>query len=180
MFLLTVCLTILVIAAFIIRVDVAGPPNNFASGATGPITGFMVIPVLLVLVLNPMVNYADQIRDSIKLQSYDERIEIAVARADDLSAVLRTELEKYPDIEREIMTNLDPSIILSFPNLKSNQTISLLATELADLRDKQFKLADERVDTLEVMANRNASPWVLRGWWWNDYSEHVDELTRLR
>lgn len=123
-----------------------------------------------------LVPYTSQVKDNVTLQGFDERINIAQARADDLSAILRTELEKYPEIERELIGNLDPAIILNFPVLKSNETITTLAMSLAEIEDREYSLATERVNTLERMMHRNVNPWVVRGWWWNDYGIDLSEL----
>lgn len=113
---------------------------------------------LMVAVMRP---YTLQIEDAVAVKAMEKKIMLYTARKDNLIAVVRAELEKYPKYEKAIMSGIKPQILLSFPELKSNSTMLETVKQIVALENDVYKLRAEQIDIQQWMYYREISPWTL-------------------
>ncbi len=128
--------------------------------------GFVVLAViaciifLIVGVIN-LDNFSRQIGDFTTLKALDKKITLYSDRRDNLTNIVRTELSKYPEYEKTIMGNINPQILLSFPQLKSNETMLATVKQILELQDKVYDLQKELIEIQQGIYYREISPWII-------------------
>jgi len=105
--------------------------------------------------------YTLQIKDSTEIRSVEKKIALYTKRRDNLSAVVRAELEKYPKYEKTVLNGIKPEILLSFPELKASDTMIKMVEELVKLENDIYKLREGQLDIAQRMYYREISPWTV-------------------
>lgn len=121
---------------------------------------FCVVAVVW-LALAIAIPYSEQIGDFTGVQATKGKISLYQERRDNLVAVVKVELSKYPEYEKAILGNINPQILVSFPTLKSNETIVKTMEQIVKLEDDVYKLRGGLIDQLRGMYEREISPWVI-------------------
>lgn len=114
------------------------------------------------------------------IQNYRSRMTILVNRRDhyialikdQLEALIKDQLEQYPKYEKsvidEVVSNLkqnNVAILLRFPELKANQTISQAVHDTMAVSDAVYGLRTKILDEQTALRKMNASPWYIKLWW---------------
>ncbi len=105
--------------------------------------------------------YSSQLSYFTEVRQSQENIKLYQERRNNLVAVVRTELAKYPEHEKKIIGDIQPQIILSFPALKSNETIVKTVNDIVALEDAVYKLRSNLLKVQTDIFWMEISPWVL-------------------
>jgi hypothetical protein len=105
--------------------------------------------------------YTCQLSDFADIKKAKQEIQLYSERRDKLVEIVKVELAKYPEYEKKIVGNIQPQILLQFPNLKSNETIVKTVEEIIKLEDSVYKIRASMIETQKKMFYRELSPWVI-------------------
>lgn len=134
-----------------------GDPASFS-------LGFGIVALAVAgfwLTIGIMAPYTNQIADFSQVKGTLAQVALYKERRDNLVAMVKTELAKYPEYEKAILGKITPEILLSFPTLRSNETIVKTVEEIVKLEDAVYKIRAELINTQTKMFYREISPWVL-------------------
>ena len=115
----------------------------------------------IFLLINVLAKYSSQLSDFAEILKIEKQINIYQKRSDNFSDIIRSELKKYPDYEKEIIDNITPNILLKFPDLKSNETMSKTVNDLLKIQDDVYKLKADLTETQRIIFFREISPWTI-------------------
>ena len=97
-------------------------------------------------------NKLDKLRqDRIALQQYKENVENNI----------RESLAKYPGIEKNQLKDINPTILLNYPKLRSSETLTAEFNALTRLDDKLLANRKEVIGTKNDIQNRKDSPYNI-------------------
>ncbi len=88
-------------------------------------------------------------------------VKLSKDKAANIIALIKPELDKYPEIEKSVLKNLDPKFILSFPQLKSNETITKLAQEMEDLNKEIYDEKGWLLHDCRVFRTNKSNPFYM-------------------
>ena len=121
---------------------------------------FLVIAGLW-LTMAIVAPYTSQISDFSNVKGTLATVTLYKERRDNLAAMVKAELAKYPEYEKAILGKITPEILLSFPTLRSNETIVKTVEEIVKLEDAVYKIRAELIQTQTKMFFREISPLVI-------------------
>lgn len=123
---------------------------------------FMFITVVASLCLT-LGKYSNQIGDFSEVRGLKMKITLLEERRENLTSIIKTELEKYPEIEKNIINNLGPapSFLLNYPNLKSNLTITKTVDDIVKIQDEVYEMRGLLIENLQEIYLREISPWTI-------------------
>lgn len=128
-------------------------------GCIATVVAAIVFLVMICLTVQGTMYY--KINGPIELTTLTSKLALMTQRRDDQSAIVRAELSKFPEIEKEIIGNIQPAILLgAYPELKSNEVIIGMVKALRRLDDDIVEIKQETIDKREKISKRYA--WV---WW---------------
>lgn len=124
---------------------------------------FFGIIGLFALLITTAAFYTTQIDNLEELDSIDDRIVLAETRAEEQEEIIRAELiENYPDFELEIIDNIDdPEILLSYPQLRSSETVRDAVNKITELDGRVYDLENDRISYETDIRKINRNPWVI-------------------
>lgn len=105
--------------------------------------------------------YTCQLSDFTEIKGKKQQIRIYEERRDNLTGVIKVELAKYPEYEKQIITDISPEILVNFPNLRSSETITKTVEEIVKLNDSVYKIRASIVEVQQRIYYREMSPWVI-------------------
>lgn len=126
--------------------------------------GFGIVALVIAglwLIIGIVAPYTKQIADFTQVKGTLAQVALYKERRDNLVAMVKTELTKYPEYEKTVLGKITPEILLSFPTLRSNETIVKTVEEIVKLEDAVYKIRAELIKTQTEMFFREISPWVL-------------------
>ena len=93
------------------------------------------------------------------LEKLDNNSQLFKRRAESIGKILSIELTKYPEYEKEIFDKIKPSELMDFfavryPDLKSSETMIVLAKELAELQSRIYDIDLEYNGVVVKILNR--------------------------
>lgn len=89
--------------------------------------------ILIILAMVSIATSANQDKDLTAIASRRDNIAVIATQKQSVEANIRSQLDKYPEIEKSIIQDIKPEILLTFPQLKSNETVVAAFTKLNDL-----------------------------------------------
>lgn len=133
----------------------------FAEVGDGGAFVFFLIVAIVIVAFGILVPYTGQLSDFSSVKQKQSEINLFTERKDNLTAVIKTELAKYPEYEKKIMGGITPQILLQFPQLKSNETIVKTVESIVNLENDVYKLRRELIEFQTNIYWREISPWIL-------------------
>ena len=115
---------------------------------------WIAFAVLLLIAFTGLSTYSNHIGDFNTLDRLNTTCSIKLDRANDIEAKVIAELRKYPEHEKEVFGNINPEILLSYPELNANETIAQGAKEYKGVIDSLAKLDGRRADVLQRILDR--------------------------
>ncbi|MFA6407367.1 MAG: hypothetical protein WCV80_01525 [Candidatus Paceibacterota bacterium] len=106
-------------------------------------------------------SYTNQLEGLTQIKTVLNKIRLYEGRRDKLINIVKTELAKYPKLERKIMGNIKPEVLLEFPTLKSNETIAKTVEEIIELENSVYELQGSLIECQQPVYYREISPWVI-------------------
>lgn len=108
-------------------------------------------------------SYTNQLSDLTVVKQNNMQINLDKEKRDRLICVLKEELLKYPEIEKGIINNIKPDIMLlsQFPNLKSNEVIVNMVDKIVYLENIVYEKRSSLLDLQRQIYYREISPWVI-------------------
>lgn len=97
-----------------------------------------------------------------KLDEDYKKEEIIKQRRQDVERDIKSQLDKYPDIEKQIFGSINPTILVQFPQLKSNETITAAFTALNDINNEVAALHIEINEQETAIRYRERSPSSIK------------------
>jgi len=85
---------------------------------------------------------------------------VLVQRRDDLTALIRAELDSYQDFETGIIDSINPQILLSYPQITSNKVLLDKVNALIEINDTIYQLQLEQNTIIKDDENRNNGFWI--------------------
>lgn len=82
-------------------------------------------------------------------------------RCDELTAIIKTELAKYPEFEKLIIGDIKPQLLLNYPQLKSNETIVKMVNDIVALNNDIYELKSKMIEQQREILYRERSPWTI-------------------
>ena len=134
----------------------------------------------LVIFLVTTLNYSRQINDFASVQALEEKVGLYEMKRDNLSQIVRFELSKYPEFEKDVIENINPAILLKFPELKSNQTMVETLQQLLKLENEVYTLREDLIDIQRTIYAREISPWVIYVTPYEDFLSEKNPVGTLR
>ena len=91
------------------------------------------------------------------------KITMLEERRENLTSIIRKEMQKYPEIEKEIISNLGPapSFLFNYPQLKSNLTITKTVDDIVKIQDQVYEMRGRLIESLQCIYLREISPWTI-------------------
>lgn len=107
--------------------------------------------------------YTNQLKSFTNIKKTRMQIILDTERRDKLISILKLELSKYPEIEKEIIMNIKPDMMLlsQFPKLKSNETIVEMVNSIMVLENSVYEKRFCLIDLQRESYYREISPWVI-------------------
>ncbi len=155
---LSIILSLICVGAIILGVFAA--KDNQGENVGVPFIVFGLLCGAILVLLN-LFAFSSQISDCVALRALDAKITLFTERRDNLTEIVRVELNKYPDYEKKIINNINPKFLLNYPRLRSNETIMETAKQILQLQDKVYSLQEEVINTQRSMYYREISPWLI-------------------
>jgi len=123
----------------------------------------LIFWVIAVIWLGCMTlgSYTRQINDFSAIKQMKQEVLLYSERRDKLVGIVRIELAKYPQLEKEIIKGIHPQILLQFPVLKSNETIMKTVSEILKLEDEVYKVRANMLVFQRAIYYREISPWTI-------------------
>lgn len=159
-------LLILFIVGAVLRSRQQGKPRREQSDAgeilmvmAGVCGGFLLVIGLMAAVsLN--TDHLDDRNTIIELREQREEIVLHKERVEDN---IRESLSKYPGLEKEIIQDIDPIILVNYPELKSSETITKQFEALSKVEDRLYKNKSTELRLEKNMRVREQNPinWGL-------------------
>lgn len=113
------------------------------------------------LILMTVGTYTYQLSDFTEIKGKKQQIRIYEERRDNLTGIIKAELAKYPEYEKQIIAEISPEILVNFPNLRSSETITKTVEEIVKLNDSVYKIRASIVEVQQRIYYREISPWVI-------------------
>lgn len=123
--------------------------------------GVFAVIFTLVCLIGTAADYSLQRTDFTKIRSLEKKVQLYEAKRDNVSLIVRAELRKYPDLEKQVIGKINPSILLNFPKLQSNQTMTETLKQLLKLENEVYNFREKLIDVQQVIYAREISPWVV-------------------
>ncbi len=117
--------------------------------------------LVVIMVISVFSVNTDQNADHNKYERLGKDREVALDYQADVKDNIKATLARYPDYEKMIVDGVNPQIILSWPELKSDKN---LRDQFAALNSTQQKVASidrQRNKVVNSMQNRQSSWWNL-------------------
>lgn len=123
---------------------------------------FVIITIVVILSLT-LGKYSNQIGDFSEVRGMKMKITLLEERRENLTSVIKNELQKYPEIEKEIISNLGPapSFLFNYPQLKSNLTITKTVDDIVKIQDQVYEMRGRLIERLQKIYLREISPWTI-------------------
>lgn len=122
---------------------------------------FVVIVCVVIMAISIPCTYSFQTNDFARIKGLEKKIELYEKRSQELRAVIRSELDKYPALEKKILNKVNPQILLNYPTLKSNETIMMTCKEIIALEKDTYEIRAELIEQQQEIYERELSPWVV-------------------
>jgi hypothetical protein len=103
------------------------------------VTGGLGIIIKAILIGNVIMAPISLKQNELRIKLYQERL-VEVEQS------VRKELDRYPEYEERILGKVDPAILLKYPELKSNQTITEGFKSLIQYQQIVTKLKDKSIE----------------------------------
>lgn len=117
------------------------------------------------------INSINHRNDHNKLSMLDSNRSIYERKYETIGSELRLELSKYPKFESEMFDKISPEKLdlyfVRYPNLRSVESISLLAKQLASLKSAIYDIDVAYNEVVLVMRKRQENQWWYG--WMNEY-----------
>lgn len=151
--------------------------NDFIEGLNGAFWGAFIgvlitVPLFLLLLVAAANSQYSKVSE---YKATTHSIQLYTARKEELQAVIKTELGKYPEYEQKILSNLDPKFILSFPELKANETITETVKQIVNLNNDIYDRKDNLIQIKKSMYHYHISPWTMHSWG-PDTSKYIEDF----
>lgn len=148
--------------------------------ATGTVVSGIVMTIIATLVMlgfiiwGWLVPASSQAGTITSVDGINAKIELRTTLRDEQVRIIRSELiEHYPEYERTLLENLEtPTILLSYPELRANETISDAVDQITSLNSSIYDLDALRVDMLTTILHRDRSQWFIHGPGWRSYDDY--------
>lgn len=123
---------------------------------------FALATVIVILSLT-FGKYSCQIYDFAEVRGLKMRITLLEERRENLTSIIKNELQKYPEIEREIISKLGPapSFLFNYPQLQSNKTITKTVDDVIKVQDEVYNKRGLLIESLQKIYLREISPWTI-------------------
>jgi len=145
---------------------------------TGLWTIAIALGISLIFIAGGISMANDQTSDLNETVQLKHDREILVTRTQTVEKVVVKELRKYPDIEKDILENITPEILFSYPELKSSKTIMQAAKELKDSQDEVYLLDQDLNEIYKTILDReNSINFRLPGT--SSYQEYFGKVNPL-
>lgn len=125
------------------------------------LSAIFFIAATILIAMRGLGSYSMQISDFSAIRQTQNTINLFVERRDNLAAVIRAELAKYPEYEKKIIGSIAPQILLQFPTLKSNETIIKTVEEIVKIENDVYKLRAVLIQIQTQIYYREITPWKL-------------------
>ncbi len=127
------------------------------------ITGMIAACLLLVGLLGAMSLNGDHLDDRNTIIQLREQREEIVLHKERVEDNIRESLSKYPGLEKEIIEDIDPIILVNYPELKSSETITQQFEALSEVEDRLYKNKSAELQREKDMRVREQNPvnWGL-------------------
>lgn len=121
------------------------------------------ITAAIWLISTTVGSYSNQLSDFTHIKQINMQISLDTERRDKLINMLKVELSKFPEIEKEIIMSIKPDIMLlsQFPNLKSNETIADMVNQIVYLENSVYERRFHLINLQRQIYYREISPWVM-------------------
>ncbi|MEK9182345.1 MAG: hypothetical protein AAB781_02005 [Patescibacteria group bacterium] len=136
---------------------------------SGNKTDFGVASIISILITVAAIlgltfgKYSCQIGDFSEVRGLKMKITMLEERRENLTSIIRKEMQKYPEIEKEIISNLGPapSFLFNYPQLKSNLTITKTVDDIVKIQDQVYEMRGRLIESLQCIYLREISPWTI-------------------
>lgn len=123
----------------------------------------MFIIATVVVILSPTLGrYSYQIGNFSEVRGLKMKIALLEERREKLTSIIRGELQKYPEFEKEVINNIGtPSFLFNYPQLQSNKTISKTVDDIVKIEDNVYEIRGLLIESLQKIYLREISPWTI-------------------
>lgn len=139
------------------------PKNENKREAFSALSICSAILTLVVILSLTLGKYSRQIGDFSEVRGLKMKITLLEERKENLTSIIKSELQKYPEIEKEIISNLGPapSFLFNYPQLQSNQTIIKTVDDIVRIQDEVYYKRGLLIEGLQRIYLREISPWTI-------------------
>lgn len=124
------------------------------------VAGWLLLSItILVALLLAFVGTGMIMSDKARLAAARQNQSILEERYQAQAAVVRLELSRYPEYEREILRGIDPLIVVSYPNLRVADTTMALVQQVVKLRDATYE------NRQQINALQQDIDYMMFMWW---------------
>jgi len=162
---------IIALVGLIVFVVAVVREKNSACGWEIPAAVFSFFAII-VGIASSLIGYTNQLYDFAELRATDENITLYEGRREKLTLIVREELSKYPKYEKEVIGKIKPMILLNFPELKANETMTETLHQILKLENDVYDLERKRIRVRRDIYTRELSPWFP---WVTSYKDFFGE-----
>lgn len=121
-------------------------------------------------------DWSDQVKSFSDIYERISDIKIYIEKREALSTVVKNELEKFPEYEKELINGVEAKILLNYPKIKANETMVEKLTQLLKLETKVYEERRYLNGDLRRILYRETSPWTI---YVPSYENHFGEKVSI-
>lgn len=100
------------------------------------------------------------------IQVTQKNIGVAEHRRDQYTDTIHSILDQYPKYENSTFSNIHPEIILSYPELKTNDVLKEEVSKILDANEQVFKLQQRLNAQQQAVKAVHNNPFAITFVWW--------------
>lgn len=137
-------------------------PYSIDRGLDYFLTVVALATALIWLAASAGGGHYNQIRNLTNIQALLASQRMHEERREKLSIIIRNELSKYPEIEKQIIGDIKPDLLLlNFPNLKSDGVIMKISADIVSLENAVYDLRERILQEQKEILFREHNPWII-------------------